>query len=82
VACNLDALSVNLAVLRENPCISSIFLWKSAIYFFANFGLKNQEYVPKNVAVLYLIGKIISFIFCYSWKLRLTRERSEVLKSF
>jgi hypothetical protein len=30
---------------------------------FANFGLKNQEFVAKHVAVLYLIGKVISFIF-------------------
>ncbi len=59
---NVDALSVNLVVLRENPCISSIFHWKSAIYVFANFGLKNEEFVRKNVAVHYLIEKIISFI--------------------
>jgi len=39
------------------------FLWKSAMPVFANFGLKNQEFVRKNVTVLYLIGKIISFIF-------------------
>jgi hypothetical protein len=28
---NLDALGVNLAVEDENLCISSIFLWKTAM---------------------------------------------------